>query len=168
MTDTIEAVARAVCAAHWADQYGQTADADVVDNEWFDWQPEAQAAITALIEGAGDDETARWLFNLELETSDTSLAAVEGFVLGGEVFKTTELKALIERLTAQIAAMKAEIERLTEREPQVKLDGVRAGIEAAKAAIKDAGPDDTWSHGWEDCWCAIRALDAEVIAKGEG
>lgn len=76
-----------------------------------------------------------------------------------------------DQAAATIAAQKAEIERLTEREAQAKLDCVRAGIEAAKAALKDetrSGPDDTWSDGWEDCWCAIRALDAEVIAKGEG
>lgn len=58
MSDMIEAVARAICASHWEDQYGQTVDADTVDNEWFDWKPEAQAAITAhtaaLIAGAGD------------------------------------------------------------------------------------------------------------------
>lgn len=69
---------------------------------------------------------------------------------------------------ATIAALKAQIERLTEREAQIELDGVRKGIEAALSAINDETPltsGDTWGEGWADCRNAIRALDAEAIAK---
>jgi hypothetical protein len=83
----------------------------------------------------------------------------------------------IDAQAATIAALRAEIERLTERKAQDKLDGVRAGIEAS------ARDDIDWyrllkeirhTHGGTLAAMAraivavIRAIDAETIAKGEG
>lgn len=201
MTDTIEAVSQAARDA--AAAYRKTidppdnlrpinirlgnADEGPTVQAFARFEREIIASHTkALIEQAGDDEAARWLFNLGLETSGASLSAVEGFVLGGAVFNMIELKALIERQTAAIAALRAEIERAKE-------EGVRAGIEAAASMADHLGGDrverkDDGSlrsydmdskHGRGDATLnsmrvraqtiatAIRALSVEAIAKGE-
>lgn len=64
-----------------------------------------------------------------------------------------------------IAALKAEIERLTEREAQAKLDGVRAGIDAAKRALNTAKGVNKAAL-W-DVNHILGTLSAEAIAKGE-
>lgn len=78
-----------------------------------------------------------------------------------------------DQAAATIAALKAEIERLTEREAQVKLDGVKAGIEAS--AVQCEWPPEApvkveYQRGLMTgcilCERAILALDAEAIAKG--
>lgn len=66
---------------------------------------------------------------------------------------------------ATIAAMRAEIERLTEREAQAKLDGVRAGIEASALLLER---DDGFGEWWDAAQFVRSELDAEAIAKGEG
>ncbi len=87
---------------------------------------------------------------------------------------TAHTKALTEA-AATIATLRAEVERLTEREAQAKLDGVRAGIEAS--AVQCEWPQEApvkleyqrgLMTGCVLCERAIRALDAEAIAKGEG
>ena len=62
-----------------------------------------------------------------------------------------------------IAAQKAEIERLTEREAQAKLDGVRAGIEASALLLER---DDGFGEWWDAAQFVRSELDAEAIAKG--
>jgi hypothetical protein len=83
----------------------------------------------------------------------------------------------IDAQEAEIRSLRAQVERLTEREAQAKLDGVRAGIEAS------ARDDIDWyrllkeirhTHGGtlaemaRAIVAATQALDAEAIAKGEG
>lgn len=123
MTDTIEAVARAI----------------VNGSQHPDRQ--AERAITAhtaaLIAGAGE-------LGQRLRSHTTAEDAWYD----------------IDEAAATIAAQKAEIERLTEREAQAKLDGVRAGIEAAREVATH--------HYGDRPITAIDDLDAEAIAKGEG
>lgn len=145
MTDTIEAVARAIANASaeaW-ENWG-------IGTDPADWRDEAEAAIKALIEGAGD---------------------VERKLMAGDLCSVE----LAPKAAATIAAMKAEIERLTEREAQAKLDGVKAGIEAS--AVQCEWPPEApvkveYQRGLMTgcilCERAIRALDAQAITKGEG
>lgn len=81
------------------------------------------------------------------EALDTIVAALE---LAGETLLDAQ---------AEIAALRAELAR-------VKLDGVRAGIEAAKDALKTA--NGVSKAALWDVNHVLGTLDAEAIAKGEG
>lgn len=74
----------------------------------------------AMTEGAG--EVARLLSEVDEETA--------------YAFPWSHEQAC-RQAAATIVALKAEIERLTEREAQAKLDGVRAGIEASAAWLSE-------------------------------
>lgn len=133
-TDTIEAVARAICEHVFGSP-----------KSWKDFLPESRVMIAAhtkaLFEGAGEVERLlRWW---------------------GEDGVTGDRRTLVQA-AATIAALRAEIERAKEQ-------GVRAGIEAALAAINDETPatsSDTWVEGWADCRNAIKAFDVAAIVKG--
>ena len=133
MTDTIEAAQLADMICDCANREQHRRDVKLIEDY-------VAARITAhtkaLIEGAGE-----------------VVAELNG--------RTCSL-ALNVKTAATIAVLKAEIERLTEREARAKLDGVRAGIEASAKL----GENRQWSVGLRAH--EIRALDAAAIAKGEG
>lgn len=158
MTDTIETVARAMADRLDLDWDGKAKGTEYANHGY--WLPLSQAAITAhtaaLIAGAG-----------ELERR--LLAWVDSDDAG----RRPDPTSLKRQAAATIAAQKAEIERLTKREAQAKLDGVRAGIEASaeacEAAVNKIPPGKIMERmACGLCFNNIRALDAAAIAKGEG
>lgn len=154
MTDTIEAVARAIA----------NASAEAWENRGVcthpsSWHPEAQAAHTkALIEGAGELEQRLERDATCMEAWANGLGPYPATVRG--VSKKQSERA--RQAAATIAALKAENERLIEREAQAKLDGVRAGIEASALLLER---DDGFGEWWDAAQFVRSELDAEAIAK---
>ena len=157
MTDETEAV---IVARGWAYafalHYGDPKDAGRALNEGdIDC---AQAAITTLdrhrIERAGDVERYEIAHIYGEEWQNPN----------GEWVRYAQASALI-------ATLRAEIERLTERADQAKLDGVRAGIEASAERLRVSpfysSPDSQRRACFSIARDIIRALSAEAIAKGE-
>lgn len=148
-TDTIEAVARGWAesiAQHLCHPADQDAAIRLVTDALARFERDRIAAhMKALVDGAGELER-RLLDHAHMIQRDG---------LGAMLDTATQA-------AATIAALRAEIERAKE-------EGVRAGIEAALAAINDETPltsSDTWGEGWADCRNAVKTLDAAAIAKG--
>lgn len=168
MTDTIEAVALNL-RADLDEATKQHMPAMVVTTNYLRTVLDTIAALKAEIErlttvntpcGPETHEKAvGWHLPTMLRWIDENRAATH--------MPSGDLVGTVLRIAAE------RIERLTEREAQAKLDGVRAGIEAAAAVVEaiDARPDfvpDSFYDGTGAAYDAIRALDAEAIAKGEG
>lgn len=173
MTDETEAVALAVAQQVVGPDFDPFANPEAFSF----WCQLAQAAITALdkhrIERAGEVEQ-----NLIASTAQRSFG-------GDHCFASV---ALMQEAAATIAALKAQIERLTEREAQIELDGVRKGIEAAVNRIElsaivytavQSDPSVAQNSNalaklreaeiaLDKAASDVRALDAKAIAKGEG